>query len=117
MSRIAVFSILIGLYGVFMPQSTLHAHQGINMDKLLDAIYISEGGEKASVPYGLIYDSWCVEAGACRYYAGEIVRVHLTRCGQGEDPIECIGRQYAPTSHSPLNHNWVKNVRYYYNSN
>lgn len=87
----------------------------LDIDRLVDAIYVAEGGSEASVPYGLIYSDWCIqEAGWCEYYAKEIVRVHLRRCTAGEDEIECVGRQYAPVSHDPINENWVRNVRYWY---
>lgn len=91
-----------------------HAEQ-IDIERLLDAIYIAEGGQKASVPYGLIYSSWCTdEPGWCRYYAREIVLTHLKRCKEYEDEVSCIGRQYAPITHSELNKNWVPNVKKLY---
>jgi len=95
------------------PQTAFSAN--IDLDRLVDAIYYAEGGTKASVPYGLIYSGWCIdEPGHCRYYAKEIVRIHLERCKDGEEPIACVGRQYAPVSHHEMNRRWVKNVRHYY---
>ena len=83
---------------------------------------MAEGGENASVPYGLVNSRWCMkEEGWCRYYAKEILRIQANRCfGDNDfmvihDLIECIGRQYAPPSAHHLNRNWVKNVTYFYN--
>lgn len=87
-----------------------YAHE-VDLDRLAQAVYQAEGGARASVPYGLIYSSWCKdEPGHCRYYAKEIFRKHLTRCKEGEGAIECIGRQYCPPSAHKLNENWVRNV-------
>lgn len=86
----------------------------VDINKLSKAIYIAEGSEKAIVPFGLITNKWCIEAGACEYLNKEIIRKHLTRCKDGEGAIECIGRQYCPPSAHKLNAHWVKNVTHFY---
>ena len=98
------------------------------MDYLLDAIYISEGGSKAKVPYGLVNSSWCMdEPGWCRYYAGEVIRVHHKRWMNNHidlsdnilDPkfLHYLASKYAPigANNDPrnLNNHWEKNVKYY----
>ena len=97
-------------------KSSLWASQGtlnVSLDDLVDAIYIAEGSEASSVPYGLIYNRWCVAEGACRYVAKYTVEKHLTRCWKGEDAVECVGRQYAPVNnkHGHYNRHWIGNVR------
>jgi len=87
----------------------------LDIDKLVDAVYKAEGGKKASVPYGLIYDKWCIKEGACRYYAMEILGIHANRCDNSSDIIHCIGSYYSPPKAHKLNSHWVKNVKYWYN--
>ena len=68
-------------------------------DRLLDAIWKAEGGEKAVVPYGLLGNEWCVEAGACRYYARSIVLYWFERWQEegGDEPfIGYLGSKWAP---------------------
>ena len=104
---------VLGALGAFC--GPVGASDQLDMNRLADAVYRSEGGSKASVPYGLIYSGWCKdEPGWCGYYAKEVMRVHLTRCRDGEDATQCIGRQYCPPTTHRLNINWVRNVRFYY---
>lgn len=119
--RIALFALFWGLWGVLgcptlgYGGTNAPSPHSVYLDALAEAVYQAEGGARASVPYGLIYSKWCKdEPGHCRYYAKEIMRVHLTRCKTGEDAIECIGRQYCPPKVHKKNANWVSNVRYYY---
>jgi len=86
----------------------------VRLPTLLNAIRRAEGNPN----YGLLSQASCVdEPGMCRYLAGEVVRIHLTRCRDGEDAVGCIARQWAPigVSNDPdgLNVNWERNVRYF----
>lgn len=85
------------------------------IDAITRAIYWAEGGPKASVPYGLIYDRYCTEEpGWCGYLAQVTVEKNLKRwqkAGNPGDFIEYLGSRYAPPSAHPLNRNWARNVR------
>src|SRR3990167_6591805 len=90
----------------------------INLDRLADSVWKAEGGEKASVPYGLIYSGWCKqEPGWCRYYASEIVSIKYAqwvRHGRPGEFIDYLGASYCPPSAHPLNAHWTRNVKRFY---
>ena len=86
-------------------------------EALLDSVYNAEGSEMAKPAYGVV--SWpdCGEVGACRYFAGEIIRVHYKRwvkAGNPGDFIDYLHSWYAPPEAHPLNRHWGKNVRKFY---
>jgi len=117
---VIVISVIV-LSTLMLSVNSKDACASIDLDKLVDAVYLAEGGDEASVPYGLIYSSWCMkEKGWCRYYAKEILQIHVARCGDDSGNINgvirCVGNYYCPPSAHALNHNWVKNVTYFYNN-
>ena len=113
--------LMLGLWGG-LPHVLAYAGQENQApDKVLvlvDSIYKAEGGEKASVPYGLIYSGWCKqEPGWCRYYASEIVSIKYAqwvRHGRPGEFIDYLGASYCPPSAHPLNANWTRNVKRFY---
>jgi hypothetical protein len=90
------------------------------VDALLDAIYIAEGGQRASVPYGLIYQRYCRdEVGWCAHIAADLVRTHYERwagAGRRGEFLEYLARRWAPigAKNDPggLNRHWLRNVRW-----
>lgn len=117
---IRVFALLIALNAPKM--AYCEAIAGYEADRLLGAIYQAEGGARARVPYGLISDGWCVELGACKYYAREMVMIHLRRwqkAGASGDFLVYLASKWAPVgaSNDPsgLNNHWLKNVRFFLN--
>lgn len=86
--------------------------------QLVQAIYKAEGGDKAAVPYGLIYSAWCKqEPGWCAYYASEIVAINYERWlrrGKPGEFIDWLGSTYCPPSAHKLNRAWTKNVKHFY---
>lgn len=111
---LSVFTVLFGERGV------AKGAERPDFGHLADAVYKAEGGDRASVPYGLIYSSWCMdEPGWCRYYAKEILRIHYDRwldAGRPGDWLVYVGSRYAPPAVHQLNTHWVKNVRSFYES-
>jgi len=84
-----------------------------DMDRLLDAVWKAEGGEKARVPYGIT----TVRVNSPNH-ARTIARRTLTRALR-ERPdlswIEATARVYCPEKSDPQGHkNWKKNVWYWY---
>jgi len=84
------------------------------MDRLLDAVWKAEGGEKARVPYGIT----TVRVNSPSH-GRAIARRTLTRA-LNERPdlpwIEATARVYCPAEADPNGHKaWKKNVLYFYN--
>lgn len=84
-----------------------------DMNRLLDAVWKAEGGEKARVPYGLT--TVRVKSHA---HAREIARKTLARA-LAERPdlpwIEATARVYCPAKTDPVGHkNWKRNVMFFY---
>jgi len=85
-----------------------------DMDRLLDAVYLAEGGKKARVPYGIT----TVRVNSPSH-GRSIARRTLTRALR-ERPdlpwIEATAMVYCPSESDPKGHrNWKKNVLYFYN--
>jgi len=81
--------------------------------KIVDAIYLAEGGAKAK--YGIKSVS-CTSLSECRQICENTVRNNYRRWlkagGQG-DYLEFLANRYAPAHVHPLNKNWLPNVRYF----
>ena len=119
MMRFKAFLGLLAILSLFGCSDASEGHLRANkrhcgyLDRLADAVRLAEGNPN----YGLVNDKWCVAEGACRYYAKEVLKVHIGRCGGASDLIACVGSYYAPVGadNDPrgLNSNWVRNVRYF----
>lgn len=85
-----------------------------DMERLLDAVWKAEGGEKARVPYGIT----TVRVKSPNH-ARQIARRTLTRA-LSERPdlpwIEATARVYCPQEADAVGHvRWKKNVLFFYN--
>lgn len=95
------------------------AQAEISVQKIVDAIYLAEGGEKAKKPYGILSVP-CDSEASCRRIAENTVRNNFRRwldSGAEGDYLEFLARRYAPVGvkNDPkgLNQNWLSNVRYF----
>ena len=92
----------------------------INIEKLADAIFLAEGGYKATYLYGIRSVKYENEEEARRICINSIKNniKRWEKAGRPEDFITFMSRRYAPigAKNDPnnLNKNWVKNVRYFY---
>lgn len=85
-----------------------------DMERLLDAVWKAEGGEKARAPYGIT-----TVRVKSRAHGRQIARRTLTRA-LSERPdlpwIEATARVYCPVEADPNGHRaWKKNVMFFYN--
>lgn len=90
----------------------------INIEKLANAIYLAEGGDKTNFPYGIK----SIETKGNKEYAHKIclnsIRNNIKRwhkAGEPEEFIDFMARRYCPISDSSMNYSWPKNVKYFYN--
>lgn len=88
-------------------------------NRVVDAIYLAEGGPKAKVPYGILSVRVRDKAEA-RQVCYNTVRNNYTRwlkSGQRVSYLEFLAKKYAPigASNDPkgFNRNWLKNVTYF----
>jgi hypothetical protein len=110
---IVVLSVFLGLGGI---SYGVEPREAINVNKMVKAIYIAEGGRNAKKPFGVLSVP-CEGFKACESICRNTVRNNIRRwksTGMGEDFISFIGERYAPRSCSPLNANWIPNVRKIY---
>lgn len=82
-------------------------------NQIADAIYRSEGGEKAKVPYGIL----SVKTSEPRKICLNTIRNHRIRHAKhncGLDFITCLGNRYCPSRVDKQgNKNWIKNVKFF----
>jgi len=83
-----------------------------------DALYLTEGADKAKVKYGLIFDSYCEqEPGFCRYIAKISIEKNWQRWQRSDKKnsfLKHMGLRYCPPSVDPIGHaNWVRNMRFF----
>lgn len=121
-----IFSIplfLISCQPAFALDKTANALNGAKIDvpKLMEAIYIAEGGKKAKKPYGILSIP-CEGKAHCGRICLNTIRNNLKRwdkAGRKEPYLEFLARRYAPqgVKNDPngLNRNWLKNVSRIYN--
>jgi hypothetical protein len=87
--------------------------QEVDIPKLADSIYLAEGGAKTSHPYGILAKyNHTTPRQACINTIN-----HALRDFKGGDFIVFLGSRYCPPNAHPLNQNWIKNVRYFYERN
>lgn len=116
------FALCLLFLGMLMGLSMLFSvpvRAEISVNKIVDAIYLAEGGEKAKKPYGILSVP-CDSEASCRRIAENTVRNNFRRwldAGAEGDYLEFLARRYAPigASNDPrgLNQNWLSNVRYF----
>jgi len=88
-------------------------------NELADAIYKTEGGDKAKVPYGILSIKVGSVQEARRICLNTIRnnRIRFANQDKFTDYIEFLGSRYCPVGadNDPqgLNKNWVKNVKYF----
>jgi hypothetical protein len=88
-------------------------------NKVVDAIYLAEGGSKAKVPYGILSVKVSSKEEA-RKVCYNTVRNNWKRWENSGNPgtyLEFLASRYAPVGakNDPtgLNRNWIKNVSYF----
>lgn len=92
-------------------------------NKLANAIYKAEGGDKTKFPYGIR----SIDTKGNKEYARKIclntINNHIKRHSKhkcGLDYITCLGNRFCPTTgklsvaEKKVNGNWIRNVRHYY---
>lgn len=83
------------------------------LQKVVDAIYLAEGGAKAKVPYGILSVKVRSKEHA-RQVCERTVRNNWRRwedAGRPGDFISFLGARYCPPSTDPVGHvRWVRNV-------
>jgi hypothetical protein len=113
-----LIGVLTGAAGCFLLISTnLMASEPVNVNALVQAIYIAEGGRNARKPYGILSVP-CSTFPDCERVCRNTVRNNIARwekAGRPEDYISFLGNRYAPISSHPLNRNWIPNVKKIYN--
>jgi len=93
------------------------AKELIDVERLADAIYISEGSERAVKPYGILRN-YCKKGdpdGQCRKGCIQTINKRYRMWDGKGDFIDYLQRSYCPigASNDPkgLNRNWSKNVK------
>lgn len=84
--------------------------------KIVNAIYVAEGGSKAKVPFGILSVRVATYAEA-RRVCENTVRNNWKRYGGSsvQEFITFLGKRYCPPAADPVGHrNWVQNVRRLY---
>lgn len=116
-----LLALLVFFIMAFAPRC--HAQEFSDI-QIVNAIYLSEGGDHATYPYG-IRSIKCESKSACRNICLTTVRHNRKRFeeyGYREYPqfVQFLGERYCPTkgrnlssSEKRLNKNWVKNVEYF----
>ncbi len=93
-------------------------HKGITqaeIDKIVDAIYKTEGGTKARKPFGILSVP-CNGYAECRRICENTIRNNHKRWMKSErnrvDFLTFLAGRYCPKSVDPVGHkNWIKNMR------
>ena len=90
----------------------------VNVERLANAIYIAEGGNKTKHPYGILakYKHTTPRQACINTIKSALKRYN--KQGVKGDFIAFLGKTYCPVGakNDPngLNKNWVKNVKHYY---
>ena len=111
---------VVAVVSMMLLLETLLFAEEVNINKMVDAIFMAEGGYKATYLYGIRSISYKDEAEA-RQICYNSVRNNIKRwknAGKPEGFISFMSRRYCPINAkndpSGLNRHWVKNVKYYY---
>ena len=107
--RAIIAAILLIAFSASAKQ-TLPSHE---VERIVDAIYLVEGGPKAKVPYGIL--SMKVRD---KHHAREICRntvrnthARWVQAGARGNFLNFLADRYCPPSDSVGNSNWKKNIR------
>lgn len=93
--------------------------------ELTAAIFHAEGGKLASIPYGVRFKGcdWGNPAFCRRVCLNTIQskrlqfkRLQLSKKATNSSFLDYLASKYAPLSDSPLNRNWLKNVKWFLNN-
>ena len=101
-----------------MLAATVVSAQQINVERMADAIYRAEGGDKARVPYGVLSVKVKDKADARRITITSI-KNNIKRWDKAGKPgtfIDFMANRWCPVASDPVgNRNWKKNVAAIYN--
>ena len=101
-----------------MLAATVVSAQPINVERMADAIYRAEGGDKARVPYGVLSVRVKDKADARRITITSINN-NIKRWDKAGKPgtfIDFMANRWCPVASDPVgNRNWKKNVTAIYN--
>ena len=90
---------------------------GIDIDRLANAIYKAEGGARTKHPYGILAK---YKTTTPRQACINTIKSNLKRWNGKGDFIDALGKVYCPigASNDPkgLNKNWTRNVKHFYNN-
>jgi len=112
-----VMALLVGI--IFF--SIVFAVFGQTDDQIADAIYLAEGGELASKPYGIL-SVFCEGEEDCRVVYLNTIRNNRVRYAdygykEYDTYLEFLASRYAPigaeNDKTGLNFNWLTNVQYF----
>ena len=110
MSSLRVALILLLLAGpVWAEESHL-----VDPERVADAIWAAEGGERAKVPYGILSVKVSGESEARRVCLNSIrnSRDRWEKAGRPGDWLDFMAARWVPIEADPIGHkNWLKNVR------
>jgi hypothetical protein len=104
------------LASILLFAATIACRASVDAGKLADAIYLAEGGKKASVPYGILSIKVKDETDARRICLNSI-RNNQKRFGDVSDAefIRRMADRWCPISANPIgNANWKRNVAFFY---
>jgi hypothetical protein len=95
-----------------LPKDDWEPNTPEKIEKLVDAIYIAEGGHNASVPFG-IKSIKCYSYEDCRQICRNTVFNNYQRWKKDKKDsyLVFLWNRYAPPKVHPLNQHWLKNVR------
>lgn len=101
------------VFSVIVLSLTGHCAEPINVDKMVDAIYVAEGGSHTPYPYG-IKSVKCSNATVARQVCHNTVVNNIKRweqAGSQESYIVFLANRYCPVKSDPVgNANWIRNV-------
>lgn len=84
-----------------------------DLQRIVRAIYLAEGGDKARVPYGILSVKVRSKDHAKQVCERTVINSHArwVQSGKRESFIKYLGSTYCPKSSDPVGHeNWVRNV-------
>jgi hypothetical protein len=115
---VTILTSVIGFCGTLKAETV--SLNSYNVEKLVSAIYLAEGGERSKKPFGILSVP-CSDYTSCKKICTNTVRNNLKRwekAGKPGDYLEFLAKRYAPigVSNDPrnLNQNWYSNVKKIY---
>lgn len=110
---VLIVAVIVGIMIYLALTDDAHAATPEYFNKVVDAIYIAEGGAKAIKPFGILSVP-CEGYADCRKVCYNTVRNNWRRwekAGRPGEYLDFLGNRYAPPQAHPLNKNWIPNVR------